>query len=162
MNIKIVGLIASLLMTSMALAQSSAPKPAAAGASRVAFVAFRVANLPASLDFYTKVLGMSEQRRIPLDNGVVEVLLGYGDLTSEAGVMLMHDSKRTRPYQLGDGYSRYIAYVPDVKQVAAKLKTAGAQITRGPERIDSLRITILLAKDPDGYLIEFVQQDPAS
>jgi lactoylglutathione lyase len=159
MKARIASLLALTLIATVANAQTSAAKPAAASASRVGFVAFRVLNLQRSLDFYTKVLGMSEQRRIPLDGGVVEVLLGYGDIKSDAGVMLMHDPKRTQPYQLGDGYSRYIAYVPDVKDVAAKLKSAGAQIVRGPERIDSLKISILIARDPDGYAIEFVQQD---
>lgn len=124
---------------------------------RLAFAAVKVADLERSLAFYQK-LGLTEKFRVDGGNGVVEVLLGFGDLGQEAGLMLMHDPKRTKPYDLGDGYSRVIFYVPSVKDTAATLAAAGATITVQPRPIPALNIVILLARDPDGYLMEFVER----
>lgn len=152
----LVATLSALFGPSYAAAADS-PESAAAPDLRLAFAAVKVADLDRSMAFYA-MLGLTEKFRIDGGNGIVEVLLGFGDLNHEAGLMLMHDPKRTKPYDLGDGYSRVILYVPDVEEVAAKLKAAGAPITVQPWPIPALNIVILRAKDPDGYLLEFVER----
>ena len=76
--------------------------------------------------------------------------------------MLMHDPKRTKPYELGDGYSRFILYVPNLDEMAKKVTAANATVVRGVTRVEAVKISIMLIKDPDGYLIELVQRDKAN
>ena len=149
--------MAAILMT--VSSSGSAAAPASSIEPRIGMLCIKVFDLQRALDFYTKVLGMKEQRRLNTTGGVVEVLLGYGDLQSTAGVMLMHDPKRTKPYELGDGFSRFIVYVPDIQGSLQKLQSAGAQVTVKPTRVESLGITIMIAKDPDGYAMEIIQRD---
>ena len=73
--------------------------------------------------------------------------------------MLMHDPKRTTPYDRGDGYSRMIVYVSDIPALEEKIPEAGGTLFRKATRIEALKISVMLVRDPDGYLIEFVQRD---
>jgi lactoylglutathione lyase len=126
---------------------------------RISYVAFRVMDLDRSLKFYTGLLGMTERQRIPLDTGVVEVLLGYGDANKDAGILLLHDPKRTEPYTHGTGYHRFIVAVKDLPGLVAHLKTNEVKVTRGPTRVENLKLSYAFISDPDGYAIELVEND---
>lgn len=126
---------------------------------RVAYVAFRVLDLERSLKFYKDLLGMTERQRIPLDSGVLEVLLGYGDPTKDAGILLLHNPTRKEPYTHGDGYHRYIVSVKDLPGLVAHLKASGAKVLRGPIRVENLKLSYAFVSDPDGYQIELVEND---
>jgi lactoylglutathione lyase len=126
---------------------------------RISYVAFRVADLDRSLKFYAGLLGMKERQRIPLDSGVLEVLLGYGDANKDAGILLLHDPKRTEPYTHGTGYHRYIIAVKDLPGLITHLKTNGVKITRGPTRVENLKLSYAFISDPDGYAIELVENE---
>ncbi len=53
-------------------------------------------------------------------------------------------------------------YVTDPAAIAAKVKAAGLEVTREPAPIESLGgAVVCLAKDPDGYMIELIQ-NPAT
>jgi lactoylglutathione lyase len=126
---------------------------------RISYVAFRVADLDRSLKFYSGLLGMKERQRIPLDSGVLEVLLGYGDANKDAGILLLHDPKRTEPYTHGTGYHRYIIAVKDLPGLIAHLKANDVKITRGPTRVENLKLSYAFISDPDGYAIELVENE---
>jgi lactoylglutathione lyase len=125
----------------------------------VSYVAYRVLDLERSLKFYKDVLGMKERQRIPLESGVLEVLLGYGDANKDAGILLLHNPKRTEPYTHGDGYHRYIIAVKDLPGLIDHLKAAGTKVTRGPTRVENLKLSYAFITDPDGYAIELVEND---
>src|SRR5258706_4390750 len=74
---------------------------------RVLHTAYFVADIERSLEFYRDVLGMREQQRFDLGDGVQEVVLTFPD-SKGAGVILMWNTKRTTPYQYGDSYSRLV------------------------------------------------------
>jgi lactoylglutathione lyase len=103
---------------------------------------------------------LKESRRLKPSTDVVEVLLNGEGGNDAPGVMLMHDARRDRPYELGDGYSRMIVYVDDLRRISEVLPESGGTTVRAITRIEALKISILLARDPDGYLIEFVQREP--
>lgn len=159
-------LVLSVLSSSLA---ADSPKPAGkptgaqpvitAELPRISYVAFRVADLERSLKFYAGLLGMKERQRIPLDSGVLEVLLGYGDANKDAGILLLHDPKRTEPYTHGTGYHRYIIAVKDLPGLIAHLKANGVKITRGPTRVENLKLSYAFISDPDGYAIELVESE---
>ncbi len=124
---------------------------------RLSYVAFRVLDLDRSLKFYKDVLGMTERTRIPLANGVLEVLLGYGDPNNDAGILLLHNPKRTEPYTHADGYHRYILTVKDMSGLIAHLKANGAKVTIEPTLVEKLNLSYAFVSDPDGYVIELVE-----
>jgi lactoylglutathione lyase len=127
---------------------------------RIGYVSLKVRDLERSLHFYATVMGLKQTRRLQASKDVVEVLLN-GEAGSDApGVMLMHDAHRDRPYELGDGYSRIVVYVDDLRRISDALPESGGTTMRAITRIEALKISILLARDPDGYVIEFVQRDP--
>jgi len=126
---------------------------------RISYVAFRITNVERSLKFYTGLLGMTERQRIPLDSGVVEILLGYGDASKDAGILLLHDPKRTEPYTHGDAYHRFIVAVKDLPGLVAHLKANDIKVPRGPTRVENLKLSYAFVTDPDGYAIELVESD---
>jgi lactoylglutathione lyase len=126
---------------------------------RISYVALRILDVDRSLKFYTGLLGMKERQRIPLETGVVEILLGYGDANKDAGILLLHDPKRTEPYTRGDGFSRFIVAVKDLPGLLEHLKANGAKVARGPTRVENLKLSYAFVSDPDGYPIELVEND---
>jgi lactoylglutathione lyase len=127
---------------------------------RIGYVSLKVRDLERSLHFYDSVMKLKESRRLKPSTDVVEVLLNGEGGNDAPGVMLMHDARRDRPYELGDGYSRMIVYVDDLRRISEVLPESGGTTVRAITRIEALKISILLARDPDGYLIEFVQREP--
>ena len=127
---------------------------------RIGYVSLKVRDLDRSLHFYDSVMKLKESRRLKASADVVEVLLNGAGGNDAPGVMLMHDTRRDRPYELGDGYSRMIVYVDDLRRISDALPGSGGTTVRAITRIEALKISILLVRDPDGYLIEFVQRDP--
>ena len=127
---------------------------------RIGYVSLKVRDLERSLHFYEAVMGLKQTRRLQASKDVVEVLLNGESANQASGVMLMHDARRDRPYELGDGYSRIVVYVDDLDRISKALPESGGTTVRPVTHIEALKINILLAKDPDGYVIEFVQRDP--
>jgi lactoylglutathione lyase len=127
---------------------------------RLAYVVLKVADLERSLAFYTRAVGMKEIFRYDLGGGVTEVGLGYQsapDSASGQGVALVHESNRKEPFEHGNAFSRFVLAVPDVAATFERLAAAGAEIARAPVRYERFHATVGFVKDPDGYLIEFLE-----
>ena len=124
--------------------------------SQLAFTSYYVLDQKRALDFYVGQLGMSERQRITPSPGVTEIVLGFDQDPNTPGILLMHRADRTTPYQIGDGFSRTIIRVADVKAMVQRL-TAGVAIVRPPTEVANLKLTYAMVRDPDGYLIEFIQ-----
>lgn len=147
------------LATLAAHADSTAATAQAAPAikSELAFTSYYVLDQKRALDFYVGLLGMSERQRITPSAGVTEIVLGFDKDPKTPGILLMHRADRTAPYQIGDGFSRTIIHVSDVKAMVQRLTHAGVAIVRPPTEVASLKLTYAMVRDPDGYLIEFIE-----
>jgi lactoylglutathione lyase len=130
--------------------------PAAAIKAELAYTSYSVLDEKRALDFYIGLLGMTERQRITPSPGVTEIVLGF-DKERTPGILLMHRADRTQPYEIGDGFSRTIIHVSDVKAMVQKLTEAKVPIVRPPTEVASLKLTYAMVRDPDGYLIEFIQ-----
>ena len=124
--------------------------------SELAYTSYSVLDQKRALDFYVGLLGMTERQRITPSPGVTEIVLGF-DKERTPGILLMHRADRTKPYEIGDGFSRTIIHVSDIKAMVQKLTQAGVTIVRPPTEVASLKLTYAMVRDPDGYLIEFIQ-----
>jgi lactoylglutathione lyase len=127
---------------------------------RLAYVVLKVADLERSLAFYTNAVGMKEIFRYDLGGGVTEVGVSYQSAPDSAlgqGVALVHESNRKEPFEHGNAFSRFVLAVPDIAATFERLAAAGAEIARTPVRYERFHATVGFAKDPDGYVIEFLQ-----
>lgn len=131
---------------------------AAETAPRIAYVALNVFDEKRALAFYEGVLGMSERRRIVPYAGLSEILLGFSKNPADPGVLLVVRNGRDKPYEVGDGFSRFIVNVPNLEATTKRLADAGVALFRPITEAKELRLRYAMAKDPDGYLIEFIQQ----
>lgn len=126
---------------------------------RLDYVAFNVPNVERSCDFYVGLLGMRRQGFIDLGNGITETLLGYASVGSApgAGIILMHDARRDKPYERGNAFSRIIFNVSDVAEVIERLREAGVRIVTPPTEVEAQHLVYALVKDPDGFLVELLE-----
>lgn len=128
-----------------------------ARADALAYTSYYVLDQKRALDFYVGQLGMVERQRITPSAGVTEIVLGFDRNPGTPGILLMHKADRTAPYQIGDGFSRTIIHVSDIKATMQRLAEAGVPVVRQPTEVASLKLTYAMVRDPDGYLIEFIQ-----
>jgi lactoylglutathione lyase len=150
MKLRIVAaLIAACTLAGPAMARADTPQ--------LAYTSYYVLDQKRALDFYVGLLGMTERQRITPSPGLTEIVLGFDKEPRSPGILLMHKADRTTPYTIGDGFSRTIIHVSDVKAMVQRLAQAGVTITRQPTEVASLKLTYAMVRDPDGYLIEFIQ-----
>jgi lactoylglutathione lyase len=116
-------------------------------------VGIGVSDLARSVDFYTRVLGMTQIQTFSLPY-MDEVVVAY---PGRSAVVLMHYTDGSaRNYR--DNPVKLVFYVTDPKALAQAIRADGLEITREPAPIETLGGAVVgLAKDPDGYVIELLQ-----
>jgi lactoylglutathione lyase len=120
-------------------------------------VGIGVSDLARSVDFYSRVLGLTQTHTFKLDH-MDEVVLAY---EGRSAVVLMHwTDGSARNYK--DVPVKLVFYVTDPPAIADRIRADGLEVTRYPTALESLGGSMVgLAKDPDGYVIELLQA-PAS
>ena len=121
----------------------------------------RVGDLDKSIDFYTKVLGMTLLRRKDYPDGKFTLaFVGYGDEANTAVIELTHNWE-TKRYDLGNGFGHLAIGLPDIYAACAAVKAKGGTVTREPGPMKFGGSEIAFVQDPDGYKIEFIQMASA-
>lgn len=93
----------------------------------------RVKDLEASLDFYTRHLGMQVLRRKDYPDGRFTLaFVGYGPEESNTVVELTHNWDQAEPYTQGSGFGHLALGVPDIYATCDGLRADGVKITREP------------------------------
>ena len=121
---------------------------------RVLHVAYHVADIERSLAFYKGVLGLQEQMRMPLGNGLQEVILGFPNAQS-AGVILMWNTEQPAARDHGNGYSRFVLSVSDIDAAMTHLIAKDVPVATPISTVGAFKYAMV--KDPDGYVIELLQ-----
>ncbi|HWF01135.1 MAG TPA: VOC family protein [Caulobacteraceae bacterium] len=119
-----------------------------------------VADLDRSARFYREVVGMTETQRFHLDH-MEEIVLAH---EGRPGVILMHWTDGSAP-SYANLPIKLVFYVQDAAAMAQRVRDAGLPVTREPEALESLGgAKVCLARDPDGYVVEFIERParPAS
>jgi lactoylglutathione lyase len=119
-------------------------------------VGIGVSDLDRSVDFYTRVLGMQAMQTFKLDY-MDEVVVAH---EGRNAVVLMHYTDGSaRNYK--DNPVKLVFYVTDPKAAVDAIRADGLEVTREATPIETLGGAIVgLAKDPDGYVLEFLQAPP--
>ncbi len=125
---------------------------------RLLHTMLRVGDLQRSIDFYTKVLGMTLLRTS--ENAEYKYTLafvGYGKNPDHAELELTYNHG-TSSYDMGTAYGHIALGVPDAYAACEKIKAAGGNVTREAGPVKGGSTVIAFVTDPDGYKIELIQR----
>ncbi|MDB5750349.1 MAG: lactoylglutathione lyase [Ramlibacter sp.] len=119
----------------------------------------RVGDLQRSIDFYTKVLGMSLLRMTERREQKYSLaFVGYGKNPEHAELELTYNHGVSE-YDIGTAFGHMAIGVPDVYAACDKIRAAGGNITREPGPVKGGDTLIAFVTDPDGYKIELIQRE---
>jgi len=123
---------------------------------RLLHTMLRVGHLQRSIDFYTKILGMTLLRQKEYPKGRFTLaFLGYGDEKENTAIELTHNWD-TDSYELGTGFGHLAIEVDDVYKATEQIRTQGGEIIRDAGPMNAGSTIIAFVKDPDGYEIELI------
>lgn len=129
---------------------------------RILHTMLRVSNLEKSIEFYTNVMGMkllrqneNEEYRYTL------AFLGYGDEEESAVIELTYNWD-TDSYDLGNAYGHIAIGADDIYETCQFIKDSGGDVVREAGVVLGGTTHIAFVKDPDGYMVELIQNDQAS
>ena len=123
---------------------------------RILHTMLRVGDLQRSIDFYTRVLGMTLLRKS--ENSEYKYTLafvGYGDEKDEAVIELTYNWG-VSSYELGTAYGHIAIAVDDVQAAVDTMRAKGAKILREPGPMKAGTTVLAFLEDPDGYRIELL------
>ena len=118
-----------------------------------------VDDLDRSVEFYTNALGLEEKTKIDLGELHEVLVAGSDDRTS---ILLVKHADRTDVPVPGTGFEKVVLMTDDVEAVYERATTQGGESVKAPRHLEQLGITVALVRDPDGYLLELIQQPAAS
>lgn len=125
---------------------------------RILHTMLRVGDLQRSIDFYTKVLGMSLLRKT--ENPEYKYTLafvGYGSNPDHAELELTYNYG-TDSYEMGTAYGHIAIGVDDAAKACVDVKAAGGNVTREAGPVKGGSTVIAFVQDPDGYKIELIER----
>ncbi len=126
---------------------------------RLLHTMIRVRDLDKSIDFYTRLLGMTLLRRKDYPDGKFTLaFVGFGDEASNAVIELTHNWDQEEPYAIGSGFGHLAVGVPDIYGTCEALGNEGVPIPRPPGPMKHGTTVIAFVEDPDGYKIELIER----
>ena len=118
----------------------------------------RVTDMQRSIDFYTKLLGMSLLRTTDRPEQKYSLaFVGYGDESQGAVLELTYNYGVDR-YELGTAYGHVAIAVPDAAAACERIRAAGGRVTREAGPVKGGATVIAFVEDPDGYKIELIER----
>ena len=128
---------------------------------RILHTMLRVGDMPRSVDFYTKVIGMKVIRTNDRpDQKYSLTFVGFGDEKDEAVLELTYNYGVDK-YDTGSGFGPIAIEVPDAYKACDAIKVAGGRVTREAGPVKGGATVIAFVEDPDGYKIELIERKPS-
>ena len=125
---------------------------------RILHTMLRVGDLQRSIDFYTKVLGMTLLRTTDRpEQKYTLAFVGYGKNPEHAELELTYNYGVDK-YYLGSAYGHIAIAVEDVAGTCAAVKAQGGIVTREAGPVKGGTTVIAFVQDPDGYKIELIER----
>jgi lactoylglutathione lyase len=127
---------------------------------RLLHTMLRVGNLQRSIDFYTRVMGMTLLRTTDRpDQKYSLAFLGYGSNPEHAEIELTYNYG-VEQYELGTAYGHLAIEVPDAAAACERIRAGGGQVTREAGPVKGGTTVIAFITDPDGYKVELIERKP--
>ena len=125
---------------------------------RLLHTMLRVGDLDKSLDFYTRILGMSLLRKNDYPEGKFTLaFVGYGAESEQAVIELTYNWGVDK-YDLGNAYGHIALEVEDAYAACDRIREAGGKVVREAGPMKHGNTVIAFVDDPDGYKIELIQR----
>ena len=125
---------------------------------RLLHTMLRVGNLDKSLDFYTRILGMTLLRRNDYPEGKFTLaFVGYGPESEHAVIELTYNWGVDK-YDLGNAFGHIALEVDDAYAACDNIRAAGGKVVRDAGPMKHGSTVIAFVEDPDGYKIELIQR----
>ncbi|HOX67949.1 MAG TPA: lactoylglutathione lyase [Burkholderiaceae bacterium] len=125
---------------------------------RLLHTMLRVGNLQRSIDFYTRVMGMTLLRTTERPEQKYSLaFVGYGSNPEHAEIELTYNHGVDH-YELGTAYGHIAIAVPDAHEACARIRTGGGAVTREAGPVAGGSTVIAFVTDPDGYKIELIER----
>ena len=83
--------------------------------------------------------------------------MGYGDESENTVLELTHNWE-TSEYDLGTGYGHIAISVDGIYAACDEIKQSGGEVVREAGPMKHGTTVIAFVKDPDGYLVELLQE----
>jgi lactoylglutathione lyase len=126
---------------------------------RLLHTMLRVGDLQRSIDFYTKVMGMTLLRTSEnTSQNYTLAFLGYGKNPEHAEIELTYNHG-VSSYDMGTAYGHIAIGVPDAYAACDKIRANGGAVTREAGPVKGGTTVIAFITDPDGYKVELIQRD---
>ncbi|MBY7806173.1 lactoylglutathione lyase [Vibrio fluvialis] len=130
--------------------------------NRILHTMLRVGDLDRSIEFYTQVMGMKLLRKNEnAEYKYTLAFLGYGD-ESEGAVIELTYNWGVESYDMGNAYGHIAIGADDIYATCDAIKAAGGNVTREPGPVKGGTTHIAFVKDPDGYMVELIQNKQAT
>lgn len=130
--------------------------------NRILHTMLRVGDLDRSIEFYTQVMGMKLLRKNEnAEYKYTLAFLGYGD-ESEGAVIELTYNWGVESYDMGNAYGHIAIGADDIYATCNAIKAAGGNVTREPGPVKGGTTHIAFVKDPDGYMVELIQNKQAT
>ena len=124
---------------------------------RILHTMLRVGDLQRSIDFYTRILGMSLLRTTDRPEQKYSLaFVGYGPESDTAALELTYNYGVDK-YEMGSAYGHVAIEVDDAYAACERITAAGGVVTRPAGPVKGGTTVIAFVKDPDGYQIELIQ-----
>ena len=126
--------------------------------SELIHTCYRITDIDRSVDFY-KALGFDEVGRFQLPDGATNVFMGLPD--DGARLELTYNPGVTS-YEIGTGYGHIAVTAGDLDGTLQALTGQGIEPERPPYTVREGGNRLCFVRDPDGYRIELIEQDPSA
>jgi lactoylglutathione lyase len=125
---------------------------------RMLHTMLRVGNMQRSVDFYTRVMGMTLLRETDRpEQKYALAFVGY-DEEDRASVLELTYNYGVESYDMGGGFGHIALAFDDVTAACADIKAKGGNVTREAGPVKGGSTVIAFITDPDGYKIELIER----
>jgi len=121
----------------------------------------RTSNMDCSIDFYTRLLGLTlvNRREIPQNNAEIAFLRDPQAKGSTLELTFYRKQKKFIQADYEDRVFDHIAFeVENMKKTIAAMRNEKVTITDEPFKLSPTGSTIAFVEDPDGTLIELIER----
>ena len=125
---------------------------------RLLHTMLRVGDLQRSIDFYTKIMGMTLLRQsVNESQNYSLAFLGYGSNPEHAELELTYNHG-VESYEMGTAYGHIAIGVPDAAAACDRIRAGGGNVTREAGPVKGGTTVIAFITDPDGYKVELIER----
>lgn len=125
---------------------------------RILHTMIRVTDLEKSIDFYTRILGMSLLRKHDYPEGRFTLaFVGYGK-EEENSVLELTYNWDVKEYEMGSAFGHIAIGVNNAYKACEDIKRSGGNVIREAGPMKHGTTVIAFVSDPDGYKIELIQE----